>query len=295
MQNENELKALLSLLDDPDEEIYNSVAKKIIGYGPVVVNKLEKIWDTSDNERVVHRAECLIKRVHYQAIQSEFMEWNKKEHPELLVGAFLIAKFDHPELNIDHLRNEFEKLRRDIWLELNNHMSPVEQINILNTMLYGYHRLQGRELSEREPAHFFLNRVFDNKTGNAYSLGILLLALCDSLDIPMFAMNIPKQFILGYFLPHADYLEPEKGIQNKVQFFLDPVNCMLYSMNDVETYLKKINAFDTEKHLQPVPTKQVIRRTMHELSLCFRHVKEAQKAEEIDELMQILFAAETES
>ncbi len=46
---------------------------------------------------------------------------------------------------------------------------------------------------------FLINKVIENKKGNAITNGILYLIICELLDIPVKAINIPKQFILGYF------------------------------------------------------------------------------------------------
>ena len=73
---------------------------------------------------------------------------------------------------------EIEKIRRNIWLELNNYLTPLEQINIVTSILYSYYGLKGNETNYKEPNEFLLHKTLEAKRGNQISNGILyLLAL----------------------------------------------------------------------------------------------------------------------
>jgi hypothetical protein len=56
----------------------------------------------------------------------------------------------------------------------------------------------------------------------------------------------------------------------------------------VDTYLRKINAYDRDAYFSPMNTKRIIFKMMEELSLCYRYRREEQKAEEIQQLMRLL-------
>ena len=42
MENKSEIDALLRLLDDPDEQIYHQIEKRLLSYGAEVIEFLEK-------------------------------------------------------------------------------------------------------------------------------------------------------------------------------------------------------------------------------------------------------------
>ena len=287
MQSNKEIKALLTLIDDPDDEVYDTVASKLLNYGREIIPNLEQLWETTVDEGIQERIEMLIHRVHFNDLQHDFMEWSRSEHPELLRGAILLARFQFPDLNVPALLTQFDQMRRNIWLELNNYLSPLEQVNVFNSILYNFYKLQGHELTERDPKYFFVNQVMESKQGNAYTIGILYLALCEVLDIPIFAMNVPRQFIFAYIDTLHSFLNADQGIQ-QIQFYIDPINGMVYTQQDVDAYLRKINADDPDIYFSPLLTKRIIYKMMEELALCYRYLREDQKADEIQLLMKLL-------
>jgi hypothetical protein len=221
-------------------------------------------------------------------LQQDFFEWSHSKQPELLRGAILIAKYQFPDLNVPFILTQFDQIRRNIWLELNNYLTPLEQVNVFNSILYNYYKLQGHELTERDPKYFFINQVLESKQGNAYSLGILYLALCELLDIPIFAVDLPRQFVFAYIDTMHHFLGGEEEPVQQIQFFIDPLNGMVYTQKDVDAYLKKLNATDREEYFTPLLTKRVIYKMLEELALCYRYMREEAKADEIQQLMRIL-------
>lgn len=288
MQQSNEISALLRLVDDPDAEVFNTVAEKLLGYGTSIIPNLEHLWEVTPDTDTQERIELLIHRVHFSELQKEFYDWSTSLKPELLRGAILVAKYQFPDMNVPSILTQFDQMRRNIWLELNNYLTPLEQVNILNSILYNYYKLNGHELTEREPKHFFINQVLESKQGNPYSIGILYLALCELLDIPIFAVDLPRQFVFAYIdtLQHF-YSMTDAPIQ-QLQFFVDPMNGMVYTQKDVDVYLKKINAQDKESYFKPLDTRRIICKMLEELALCYSYKRDEEKAQEIQQLMNIV-------
>jgi hypothetical protein len=283
-----EIGALLRLVDDPDQEVFDTVATRLLLYGREIIPSLEQLWEMTANESVQERIELLIHRVHFNDLQHDLMEWSRGSNPDLLRGAILVAKFQFPGLDEQDIYNRFEQMRRNIWLELNNYLTPIEQVHVFNSILYSYYKLQGHELTEREPKHFFINQVMESRQGNAYAIGVLYLALCDPLDIPIFAVNIPRQFILAYIDSIHSFLNFDKEGIHHIPFYIDPISGITYTQKDVDSYLKKINAYEREFYFSALPARQVIYKMMEELSLCYRYRREEQKADEVILLMQII-------
>ena len=288
MWENKEITALLRLIDDPDDEVFDTVSNKILNYGRAIIPNLESLWEHTEDQSLQERIELLIHRVHFQDLQQELLEWSESRRPELLRGAIIVARYQFPDLNVPALLTQFDQIRRNIWLELNNYLTPLEQVNVFNSILYNYYKLQGHELTEREPKHFFVNQVLESKQGNAFSIGVIYLALCELLDIPIFAVNIPRQFVFAYIDTLHHFFSPDSEGVQQIQFFIDPTSGVVYTQKDVEAYLKKINAEEKDTYFAPVDTKRVILKMLEELCLCFRYKKEDQKADEIQQLMNIL-------
>ncbi|TAL46845.1 MAG: hypothetical protein EPN92_05500, partial [Chitinophagaceae bacterium] len=182
---------------------------------------------------------------------------------------------------------EIEKVRRNIWLELNNYLTPLEQINIVTSILYSYYGLKGGETNYQETNEFLLHKVLEAKRGNQISNGILYLVLCEMLDIPVRAINIPKQFVIAYFKPgYSD--ETLKDPQEKIEFFIDPTSGQVFTHKDVESYFKRISVSPTSSYFKPLPNKKVVQQLLQELGKCFEDEKTGYKKKELLDLANLL-------
>jgi len=283
--NENkEISALLQLIDDPDEEVFETVAEKIVRYGKGIIPNLEHLWENTPDEAVQERIELLIHRLHYYDLREDLHIWTRGEEPDLLQGAMLVARYQFPDLQSASLLGHLNKIKRNIWLELNNYLTPLEQVNVLNSIIYNYFGMKGSEVSYQHANQFFINQVMESRKGNPITIGILYQVLCAMLDIPVHAVNVPRQYILGYF--EAGTAEnPQLG---KLQFYIDPMQGQIFTQKDIDTYLKRISVPPTPSYFRPITPRRIVRNLLEELAKCFRTEKEKFRYEELMNLSAIL-------
>ena len=218
MHENREITALFTLIDDPDEEVFSSVSERIVHYGTSIIPNLENLWENTTSNNVQERIEMLIHRLHYTDLVHDLTEWRDSAYHDLLFGALLVAKFQYPELHTTPVLQEIEKIRRNVWLELNSFLTPLEQANVISSILYNYYALKGTEIAYLNPDEFFIHKVLQSKKGNALSNGILYLVLADMLDIPVKAINIPRQFVLAYFNNDFDPDDKSDNPKDKIIF-----------------------------------------------------------------------------
>ena len=287
MEESKEISALFHLIDDPDEEVFDAVSKKIVDYGKPIIPNLEHLWETTPSEETQIRIELLIHRLHFRDLTEDFHQWSVSGHHDLMLGALLVCKFLYPELSTTPVLQEIEKVRRNIWLELNNYLTPLEQINIVTSILYSYYGLKGSETNYKEPNEFLLHKVLEAKHGNQVSNGILYLILCELLDIPVKAIGVPKQFVIAYFKPGYS----EENLPNplsKIEFFIDPTSGQAFTHKDVENYFKRIAVPATAVYFKPQTNKRMIQQLLEELGKCFDDDKNRYKQTELNQLARLL-------
>ena len=86
MMEENELKALVSLLDDDDKQISSHVEEKILSIGNKVIPFLEKEWESTFNPIVQQRIEELIHTLQYDLVKERLKDWYASKDQDLLTG-----------------------------------------------------------------------------------------------------------------------------------------------------------------------------------------------------------------
>ena len=286
MEETKEISALLKLIDDPDEEIFGAVTNRIVDFGRTIIPNLEHLWETTPDEQIQERIELIIHRLHYTDLVEDFRQWNLSGHHDLLVGSLLVSKFQYPELSTSPVLVEVEKIRRNIWLELNNYLTPLEQIRIVTGILYSYYNLKGNEIAYTDVNEFLIHKVLESKKGNQLSNGLLYLIICELLDIPVKAIGVPKQFVLAYFKP--GYSENTNDYLTKIEFFIDPSSGMAFTQKDIESYFKRIAVPPVNSYFKPLPNKKVIQHLLEETAQCFDTEKNIYKRDELINLAGLL-------
>ena len=229
MEQTNEITALLHLIDDPNDEVYSTVSEKIISLGKDIIPNLEHLWENTADEHTQERIEMLIHSLHFRDLQIDLQAWaNDKEH-DLFTGALLMSRYQYPDLNLASYYQDLEKMRRNVWLELNSFLTSLEKVNVLNNILFNYYKIKGTEINYNHPDDFLLHKLMESKKGNAIPIGILLLSMADLLDINLYMINIPRQFILAYFDD-----DPGTNIDNNfppehIQFYMDGGSGQVFS------------------------------------------------------------------
>ena len=287
MVENKEISALFHLIDDPDEDVYNTVSSKIISFGKAIIPNLEDLWENTESEDIQERIELLIHDLHYRDLTEDLIHW-KNGGMDLLQGALLVARYQYPEMQSITVVQEIEKMRRNIWLELNSYLTPFEQVNVFAAILYNYFKMSGVEFAYDKPDEFLINKTLESKKGNALGNGIIYLVLCELLDIPVKAIKIPQQFILAYFNTETDVFYAGGHSSEKINFYLDPLNGQMYSHKDVENYFKRISVPPTTSYFRPLTNKRIIQYLLEELSKCFDNDRNRYKMHELISLANLL-------
>ena len=288
MQETKEISALFNLIDDPDNEVFSTVSNRIVDYGRGIIPNLENLWENTLSEEVQGRIEMLIHKLHYIDLTRDFTDWKSNPYHDLLFGSLLVAKFQYPDLATAPVLQELERIRRNVWLELNSFLTSLEQANVISSIVYNYYNLKGVEMGYKNPDDFFIHKVIESKKGNALSNGVLYLLLCELLEINVKAINVPKQFILAYF--HNDYDQSDANLnpQQKIHFYIDAISGQIFSHKDIEAYFKRISVPITPFYFKPMTHKRIIQLQLEELSKCFENPKHQYKHDELIGLSNLL-------
>lgn len=287
MATNNEISALFNLLDDPDEEIFSAVSDKLCSYGKTVIPQLENLWENTPSTETQERIEQIIHRLQFVDLKKEFENWARNDDPELLFGAYLVARYQYPDTDPAPILAEVEKIRRNIWLELNSYLTPLEKINIVNGILYKFHKYFGVEIAYTNTGDFLVNKLVETKKGNSFNMGILYVVLARLLDLPVQALLFPRQFVLGYF-ENDPTTDPEESNFHNIRFFIDPVFGNVVTHKDVETFFKRISVPPTASYFKPLSNKRIIQSLLYELVKCYDKPHQSGRQDELLELAALL-------
>jgi len=266
--NKKNIQALFQLLDDPSNEVYHHVSKNILQQGEDIIPELEKVWETSFNEILQERIEDLIQEIQFKSTLNHLKIWKESGAEDIFEGAYLVAKYQYPELKFESVQKLFEKIKRDAWLELNNNLTALEKTRILNHILYDMYGFSGNSTNVHAPQNAFINHVLDTKKGNPITLGIIYMALANQLDMPVYGINLPKHFILGYVDPLYQSLTNEQ----EVLFYINPFNKgAVLGKREISYFLKQQNIKPEKSYYYPCSNMEIIQKLI--LNLIYSYEK----------------------
>jgi regulator of sirC expression with transglutaminase-like and TPR domain len=288
MSTDSEIHALIQLLDDDDQEVFKHVYSKLKSLGPEAIPVLEEVWSAELNSVTHERLEEIIHDIQYEALTIAWENWLGVESPDLLTGAFLVAKYHYPELRFEDLYKKVTKLKQNIWLELNYSQTPLEQIQIFNQVFYSYHGFKGSQTSS-DFQDFCINQVVDSKKGSAVSVGILYQILANELNLPVYGVTLTRHFILAFCKKTLfDFSEGENN-EREVMFYVNPINKgSIFSRNEIKDYLEKMNVTQQAKYFLPANNITIIKEMLNYLIELYGQQNRENRVDDLKDLLVMM-------
>lgn len=287
MNDEKQIIALLKLMDDPDEEVYQTVSNKFISLGSTVIPVLENFWEQTHYPQTQERIELLIHQLQFKDLMEEFRSWNHSGQ-SLLEGLLLVNKYMYPTADSSAAKQLLEKMRRNIWLELNAYLTPIEQVHVLNSIVFNYYKHVAVTYGYEDAGIFLLPKVLETKKGNVLSHALLLLLLSESLDISIQFISVPTQFLLVYTETQLEIFEDEKTFKERIKFYIDPANGKMFSQQEMDLYLKSKSLLGNQNFYRGLSHKELLQVYLKELSKCFEGSVYEYRAEELKQLANLI-------
>ena len=258
-----EINALLNLIEDPDDEVYQTITKRFIGFGQDVIPVLNEFQELTDDPVQVAKINSIISQIAISCLENAMTDWLNSEDQSVLEATLFIAAYLNPEYDRDRLFFEFEKIRKTIWLELNDYLTPLEEINILNKIIFGHYNLKGVELDHGSKAQFDPSLLLTSKVSNTFPLASLYLIIAEMLGLTISPADIPKQNLLCYVEEGSSIISVEGS---DILFYIDPLNGQVYTHLDVQNYVKKMNLAHPPVTYTPSISKNFVQRWLREIA-----------------------------
>jgi len=283
MINPTEVNSLIRLLDDPDAEVYEHVHQKLLSFGNEVIEYLENAFEQAFDPIQQDRIANLVHEIQFGTVKNDLQLWYQSGAFDLLQGILIINRYQYPDLDEQKVINQIESIKRDIWIQMMNEASPVEQVKLMNHVFYSIHGFSGNTTNHRDPQNSYISQVLETKKGNQISLAIIYSIIAQKLDIPVYGVNLPQHFILAY-LDESRETEFEGGIL----FYINAFNKgFIFGRRDVDMFLKQLNLQFDKQFYEPCSNADIIKRVLRNLISAYEHLGSSEKVDELNELLNI--------
>ncbi|HKL03555.1 MAG TPA: transglutaminase-like domain-containing protein [Cryomorphaceae bacterium] len=291
--NAKEIDALINLIDDPDEDIYLRVREKIVSYGEDVIPQLENIWElNSFGVEFQQRIEDIIHIIQFDSVYNSLGRWAKDGGKNLFEGAMLIARYQYPDLDETEAKRELQKIRQDVWLEVNDELTALEKIKVFNHIIFDVHGFRGNKKNFHAAQNSYINTVLESKKGNPLSLSVLYIVIAESLDIPIYGVNLPNHFLLAYLDKYnimrlIDGSFDPNDETNDVLFYVNAFSKgTIVHKSEITSYLEQLKLDKKPEFYLPCDNITILIRLLNNLIYSYDRLGYPEKVRELKRLHQ---------
>lgn len=282
------LNLLIHLLDDPDQEAFHQVSNEILTLGLPAVEPLEEAWFNTNDNLTRQRIEELVHSLQYDSLYNELEGWVASGGQDLLRGYLIATRFQYPNLEEEKLLADLNKLTRSVWLELNESLTSLEKVKVLNHVLFGINEIGGEITDIHVPDHYFLNNLLQSKHGNAVSIGILYIIIAQKLSLPVKGVDLTGNFIACFTHVPSDFKDDYKPV-SEVKFYINPFAMgAVFTRKEILLYLEKAAIVPSLNCFKPADNITVLKRWCYDLMKAYIDSGMKEKAQELKSFIKIL-------
>ncbi|MDX5421679.1 MAG: transglutaminase-like domain-containing protein [Hymenobacteraceae bacterium] len=272
----NEIKALISLLDDSDYEVASYVEKQIVALGEGVIPYLEEEWEETLDSDLQKKIEDLIHNLQFEGLQERLKDWKEKGAQDLLEGMWLVNSYMYPDVEFSAITKAIDQMYFDAWTHMKDEMHPYDQVKSLNNVLFREKRFSANTKNFHSPSNSMMHLVLETKRGNPLTLCVIYMTLAQRLDMPVYGVNLPNLFILTYKL-------------DGLQFYINVYNKgLILSKADIDNYILQLNLNPIDIFYEPCSNLDIVKRALRNLAYSLEKMDDPDKATEVVKLLSVI-------
>ncbi len=197
--SESQKQAILTLLADEDQGVFEQIRDTILERGPAAAEWLQQY--TLDSDPLLRkRARGIVSHFEQQTADTEFLRFCLSSGEKLSVeeGVWLLAKTGFPEINIAAYIAVLDEYAEKLKDRIDFGACSEQMLATINYFLYHDLGYNGNIANYYDPENSYLNRVVDRRTGNPISLCAIYMFVAKRLHLPIAGIGMPDHFLCRF-------------------------------------------------------------------------------------------------
>ena len=271
-----EVRALLSLMDDPDPFVRQKVEERLSDLDENSVPVLDECREKVDDPELRMRLTELIHDLTFSSFEQEFLEFLEggvDSPADLERGQLLLCRLDNPTLRTDLYRRQLDKMAARLGPSIHAGLSAGEQLQTFVSFFFEKEYFKGAESDYMNPDNSFLHKVLQRRRGIPISLSMVMLFVALRLELPIYGVNMPMHFLLKY----------ESGNQSTL---IDPFNRgRVISIDQCSYFLRNHGIEPLPIHFERAPERDILARSVRNLIYSFEKEDKPGRVAELKRLL----------
>ena len=294
-----EFQSIIILLQDPNEIVYEHVSNKLLLEGKNIIPQLISEKNKTDNKLLIGRIDDIIYDIQFNNTYEQLVKWNNTEDNDLLKGAYLVEKIINPNLEFQTIFKEIEKIKRKIELNLKDNFTPLEHVRIINYIFYKINKFTANYTNIGLIDSFFVSKVLQTKKGSSITLAIIYLSIAKKFGLPIYGVNLHKNFILAYVnetisnginkAENQDVLFDNEGKQDaQILFYINPFNRgIVLGKKEIDFFLKNQKIEQDDMFYKPCTNNVILKTLIETLITIYTNSNKTEQADIYKQVSEI--------
>jgi regulator of sirC expression with transglutaminase-like and TPR domain len=130
--------------------------------------------------------------------------------------------------------------------------------------------------------------VIETKKGNPLSLSIIYSVIAQSLDLPVYGINLPNHFVLGYLDENDLNGLFDKSDRSGVLFYINAFSKGgVFDKKEIASFLENIDRKNDRQYYEPCSNSAILSRMLLNLMSAYRKRRDEDKFAEIKRLRNL--------
>jgi regulator of sirC expression with transglutaminase-like and TPR domain len=288
-----ELAALVKLMDDQDAEISHIVNAKLDKAGVTLIPQLEELWENSGDNEYRDKIEGLISNLYDDDVAGKLHHWYTQDSHDLMKMLVLVSRIKYPGLDGQNAHDFMGNISTDAWINLYASAHDTDKVQVLNSVIFGKYGLHGDSETYNHPDNSFITRMAETRKGNPITLSCLYIVVAHRLGLPVFGVNLPQHFVVAYCNPGtvkiSDYVKQNRILNRQdfgeVLFYINPFNQgKIFSKENLQTFLETIKVKPMQQFLETCSNTDIYLRILRNLHYAMGEQNDTAKQKFIERL-----------
>jgi regulator of sirC expression with transglutaminase-like and TPR domain len=270
--------ALVSLLTDETPKVREAAQAALVTSvlaGEWTAERLRAVAEAIEDPTLRSRARAGLEAVRVGRLEAELRALVAGEKTDLEHGAFLLARFEYPDLDVAACGRELDAMAQALAPEVAR-CSPREAARRLRDFIHDVRGFKGNLEAYDDPENVFLNRVLERRVGIPTSLAVVYLLLARRLNLALEGVNLPLHFLVR--------CRDDEG-----ETFIDPFSRGRFlTRSDCRDFLRGAGLEAKPEFLNGATDRQVLSRLVRCLVSSFRSRGVASSASRYERCLAIV-------
>lgn len=278
MTSKSEIQSLLSLMDDPDPFIQESVQSRFTELGENAVPILDEYRLEIKNSEEKDRVSNLIHQLTFETLKTDFhelLELGVNNRESLEKATFTLARFGNATLRARDYSKKLDHFAEMVEPTIRYRLDERRKMKQLIKFVFEDLNFSGDADDYHNPANCFMDQVINRRRGLPITLSMIVMFLARRLEMPFFGVNMPIHFMLNY-------------ISDKEEVLVDPYdNGAIVTYDQCYFFLKKNNIEPKPDHFRIATDIEILIRCIRNLIHSYERLEMPTRVEDLKKLLSI--------